>query len=483
MPTLQTMKTSRLILLFVLLLCPIRAEAQAIRYELGQRTRTCEIAWDAQPDAAARKRATAFLKQAVTLFFSFKLNEAARALDQARFALHSETPPAPETQWAESLYFTPESRLIDKSATQLSGTIAELYSVTKENPASATISLTLQSQQAKGKGKPFEFAVTSLPLQITLPLNSARLSEGDYTLWTQLRVAGRTLTTTSRTISIVAGLTARLAALKLVVAGFTTTSTEIETAKSLTALLDSLAQKQTLETNYPAARLLNEAEAVVKAINAGRSFYGNQKTGQFWLTLATAKGALVTRINAPEAVKTGKPLPLVIALHGAGGSENMFFDTYGHGEIVRLSEQHGWLLVSPRGMGMNPDRVPALLDEIARLYPVDRQRVFIVGHSMGAAQTVAVSQLAPEKFAAVAALGGGGAIKTVTDQFRALPFYIGIGTEDFALRNAKGLKDSLEKAEVRKVQYREYLDIEHLFIVQVALKDVFAFFESAAGSR
>ena len=29
---------------------------------------------------------------------------------------------------------------------------------------------------------------------------------------------------------------------------------------------------------------------------------------------------------APESVTKGRPLPLVITLHGAGGSENMFFD-------------------------------------------------------------------------------------------------------------------------------------------------------------
>jgi hypothetical protein len=29
---------------------------------------------------------------------------------------------------------------------------------------------------------------------------------------------------------------------------------------------------------------------------------------------------------APESVTKGKPLPLVIAIHGAGGIENMFFD-------------------------------------------------------------------------------------------------------------------------------------------------------------
>jgi predicted peptidase len=176
-------------------------------------------------------------------------------------------------------------------------------------------------------------------------------------------------------------------------------------------------------------------------------------------------------------VKAGQPLPLVIALHGAGGSENMFFETYGAGAIAKLCEQRGWLLVSPRGTGMKPERVAELIDAMDKLYPVDRARVFVVGHSMGGGQTAAAANLTPEKFAAVAVLGGGGAVRNTTDDFKKLPFFIGIGTEDFALRGAKTLNEGLQKAEVKTINYREYADIEHLTIVQVALRDVFAFFD------
>jgi predicted peptidase len=96
---------------------------------------------------------------------------------------------------------------------------------------------------------------------------------------------------------------------------------------------------------------------------------------------------------------------------------------------------------------------------------------------MGGGQTAAAANLTPEKFAAVAVLGGGGAVRNTTDDFKKLPFFIGIGTEDFALRGAKTLNEGLQKAEVKTINYREYADIEHLTIVQVALRDVFAFFD------
>ena len=63
----------------------------------------------------------------------------------------------------------------------------------------------------------------------------------------------------------------------------------------------------------------------------------------------------------PRGAAKGKPLPLVIALHGAGGSENMFFDAYGNGKIVDLCRKRGWLLVAPRlsffGLGMPVDSI------------------------------------------------------------------------------------------------------------------------------
>ena len=82
------------------------------RFELGQRLRAVEAAWDANTDAAARKRATFLLKGAVAKFFGAQPGEAARALDNARFMLQSGDA-TPAKLWAESLYLKPESRLLD----------------------------------------------------------------------------------------------------------------------------------------------------------------------------------------------------------------------------------------------------------------------------------------------------------------------------------------------------------------------------------
>jgi pimeloyl-ACP methyl ester carboxylesterase len=256
-----------------------------------------------------------------------------------------------------------------------------------------------------------------------------------------------------------------------------TRTTDRRTIRHLHGLLMPLRKGSTLETNYPAARLVAEIERAIEAVDAGKVFYGVKSPGQYWLDLTTEKTSCVARVLAPKAISDGKPLPLVVALHGAGGSENLFFDGYGRGICAACCEKEGWLMCAPRSGFTGPPLVE-VVDELCRLYPVDRSRIYLVGHSMGAQQAVAAAGKSPDKFAAVAALGGGGTPKP-SDALCKLQFFVGIGSEDFLKRNAVGLKKSLESAKVETVVFREYPDIEHVAIVQAAMRDVVEFFKQA----
>jgi predicted esterase len=283
---------------------------------------------------------------------------------------------------------------------------------------------------------------------------------------------GKLLAACEQTLSVATKLKERLARLQEITKGLPPLSTESESVRALLRLLEQLAQKQTLETDMPAARLLAEVENAVQSSASGKTFYGQRKPGQYWLTLALASNPVAVRLLAPVVVQSGKRLPLVIALHGAGGSEHTFFDSYGLGKIAHLSEARGWLVVAPRGTaGFTPNRAAEIVDAVDKLYPVDRQRVFLLGHSMGAAQAVAAALATPTRFIGVAALGSGGAVKEVAG-LADLPFFIAIGTQDFAYPNARKLAFDLKKAGVKSVRFREYPDLEHLLIVQEALPDV-----------
>ncbi len=90
-------------------------------------------------------------------------------------------------------------------------------------------------------------------------------------------------------------------------------------------------------------------------------------------------------------VPTGEPptpagFPVVVALHGAGGNEHMFVEAYGAGRLSDLAEAEGFLLASPSttALAQRPDALATLLEAVEARAPVDRGRVFLVGHSMGA---------------------------------------------------------------------------------------------------
>jgi len=163
-------------------------------------------------------------------------------------------------------------------------------------------------------------------------------------------------------------------------------------------------------------------------------------------------------------------------MHGAGGTENMFFDAYGHGAIVRECKKRGWILVAPRAEFFGSAPIAGIVDELATRYPVDRKRVFLVGHSMGAAQAVTLAQESPDRWAGVAALGGAGRASK-PEAFRDVPLFIGCGTEDFALAGTRALAKAVTAAEGKLVN-KEYSDIEHIVIVQAALPDVFKWFDA-----
>ncbi|MBK7600411.1 MAG: dienelactone hydrolase family protein [Acidobacteria bacterium] len=460
----------------VLLMAPSMASAQADRFELGQHLRACESAWDSQPDMAARKRAVEHLKQSVTLFFSLKLSEAGRELDQARFALKSSTPASGEAQWAESIYVRPDSRFIDSSLLELPFSVMQMYQVSDGKPGKASIRLSL-ILNGKTTVKPQSFEISTIPT--TGVIKTGKLKDGDYALRAEVVSGKIVLSSSEQVISISSNLTSRIEKIKTALESMNTkeSSTDIETAKNLLGTLTALSQKQSLETNYNANRILNDAEALIKAVNENREFFDNRRIGQFWLSLKIGSGSVPVRMMIPQTAGKGTPLPLVIAMHGAGGSENLFFDGYGRGVISMLSESRGWLLVAPRGSsGFTPGRAAEIIDAVNRLYPVDRKKVFIVGHSMGASQAVATVQQTPEIFAAVAALGGGGNVKKES-KIQDVPFYIGVGSDDFALPNARKLESGLRDSGVKSVRMREYDGVEHLVIVQEALPEVFRFFD------
>jgi predicted esterase len=470
-------KASGLTIAVVLILAPV-AGAQPERYELGHRLRSFENAWEKQTDAEARKRAIEPLLQATTAFFSGRLGEAGKSLDEGRFALESDQPPSPAKRWATAQYVTVPRRLLDVRDDKLEFQVGSFYHVNSEPPAKFEIRPRLVTADGKkviaqvSPSRPLDESSKDVLVWKDAPV-------GDHRLRVEFVVDGVVLAATEQTVSLVEDLRNRLKTLKGLPHEDAYRNIEGQTFGELRRLTQSLADGKTLETDYPAARLLTEAGALPEAIRRGENYYAWPKAGQFWMRIAAGGNKETVRAFIPDNLAKDHPVPLVIALHGAGGSENMFFEGYGAGKIVRLCQERGWILVAPRLSAFAaPVKTETLIAELANRWPIDPKRVFLVGHSMGTMQAIQTGLRIPDKVAGVAALGGGQKIDA--EPLINLPVFVGVGERDFLVRGVRTLHDSLTAAEVKTIVYREYPDLEHLVIVQQALPDVFAFFDGIA---
>lgn len=448
--------------------------AQPERYELGKKVHDLEVLWETTPPTEeAKKRATPLINQAVQNFFRFNLSGAAKSLDEARHALRTAEAPKPGSRWADAVAIQPETRIQDRIVTEWKFTAKAFYKADEPMPEKAAIRVEI------GRAKPTELPIDKLPQVFTIPLSELPAgTTADYPVNISIITAGNVLATKTVLLSRIDRLDQRLAAIKTASEQPTERPT-IETATliHLHKLLSDLVGKTTPETDYPAAKLITEAESLTKA---KEPLYSPSHSGEHWLALPTAKTPNIVRIKIPAGLAKERPVPLVVALHGMGGSENMFFDAYGNGIVPKLANERGWIVVATRvngllGAGAAPD-VPTILDQLAERYPIDRTKVFLVGHSMGAGHAMLLSQKTPERFAGIAALGGGGKVGQ-PERVKNVPFFVGCGDQDFALRGAKLMNESLSTTK-GLVTFKEYPHIEHLAIVQEAAPDVFRFFDA-----
>lgn len=119
----------------------------------------------------------------------------------------------------------------------------------------------------------------------------------------------------------------------------------------------------------------------------------------------------------------GNPIPLVIALHGGGGSaEKMASLT----DFNALSDQKGFIVVYPEGVEnhWNDGRklqqykthreniddikfISVLIDHLAEEYSIDESRIYATGISNGAMMSCRLACELPGKIAAIAMVAGG----------------------------------------------------------------------------
>lgn len=219
------------------------------------------------------------------------------------------------------------------------------------------------------------------------------------------------------------------------------------------------------------------------------------------------------RLCVPDAWDGTSPLPLVMFLHGAGSDENTYLDQNDQ-QMVTLAEQHGYLLVSPsgadgaygnflrlsapfgneagaaelmaqvtadseRGNQLSERDVINVLELVLAEYPIDRDAMFLMGHSMGSGGTWYIGGKYASYWRGLGPMSGPFVQETgyPWESLRPISILVTEGTQTPSLEASQLLRTWLSENGFLS----EYLEVnaDHGGMVALVLPDVFDFFDQA----
>jgi predicted peptidase len=175
----------------------------------------------------------------------------------------------------------------------------------------------------------------------------------------------------------------------------------------------------------------------------------------------------------PKGCEKGDPKkarrrwPLMLFLHGAGErGENLdLVKKHGPPKLVAQGKDFPFILVSPqcpRSQWWTVEVLTALLDEIMNNYPVDPDRVYVTGLSMGGFGTWALAGAAPTHFAAIVPICGRGNSRDAA-KLKHLPMWVFHGARDRVVptRWSQQMVDAVKAAGSTKVKLTIYPEAGH----------------------
>ncbi|ACC83587.1 prolyl oligopeptidase family serine peptidase [Nostoc punctiforme] len=165
--------------------------------------------------------------------------------------------------------------------------------------------------------------------------------------------------------------------------------------------------------------------------------------------------------------ETQEPLlPTIVSLHGSGerGSYLNHVKKHGVAKVVEQQPDFPFIVISPqcpRGEYWNIERLSTLLDEVIASYPVDPDRVYLTGLSMGGYGTWHLAAAQPERFAAIAPICGGGN-PAQAHKLKNLPVWAFHGAKDNVVPSSESeIMVSALKAHDGNVKFTVYPEADH----------------------
>lgn len=220
------------------------------------------------------------------------------------------------------------------------------------------------------------------------------------------------------------------------------------------------------------------------------------------------------RVCFPSGWDGKRKLPMVMFLHGAFNTESSYLDQNDF-QMVKLADEYGVMLVSPLGghgaygtflilpgsFGRDEDNAAILgqqptaermttqrfsekdvinvIELVLANFPVDRNKMFLTGHSMGSAGTWYIGAKYPDYWKALAPMSG----PFVTEEgypwsnLKDKPVFITEGSVGCATTEESRQLYSFMKERGFDVSYKEY-EGNHDRMVILALPDVYEFIKS-----
>jgi predicted esterase len=193
------------------------------------------------------------------------------------------------------------------------------------------------------------------------------------------------------------------------------------------------------------------------------------------------------RMMIPESFNPANEYPLVIGLHGAGGTENYMMDGF-HRLFPDNANRRGYIAVAVNGRGTyrgykeeGQTDVIDVTNLVQRAWPVKKDNTFLTGHSMGGAGTVIVGFENPDRFAALAPIAGW-YIKNYLEKAPNMPLLISAGELDslVSVGDMRRFHQMSIDLEMPNVKYIEVEGADHMSVVNHVLNRVFDWFDQHA---
>jgi predicted esterase len=244
-------------------------------------------------------------------------------------------------------------------------------------------------------------------------------------------------------------------------------------------------------------------ELLAPAVSGKDPFAGRKGDIKRHYFFAAAGEIMPYHLYLPSGYTAAREFPLVVALHGLGANEDsMLGPLY---RIPALADQHGFIVVAPLGYRvdggygafpsgrrgqLSEEDVLEVIKLVRQTYKIDPNRIYLVGHSMGAIGAWVLGAKHPEIWAALAPISGQGLPASV-EKMKAIPEIVVHGDADdvVPVGGSRAMVAEMNKLNV-EVKYIEVPGGNHINVAGPNMAAIFDFFDAhkkgssaAAGAR